>query len=782
MKKVLYLLAVFVLTFTLSGCKTENENENYEEFNLFSNGLLAVEKDENWGYIDKDGEVIIDFLYDGAGQFHNGVAVVVANDNYHIIDKSGSNVLEDSYDYLERFEEDVLIYGDNDRFGLLSIEGDIIVDALYNSISSFHDGLAVVESNDEFGMMNIDGEIVVSIQHQFIGSFSNGLALVKDDDKYGYIDEIGVVAIDFLYDNATIFDDYDRAIVCVDEANSCYMIDKEGTTMLNAYDISGNGPLYEVQVTEGVDEYKLYTDSGVEFNNETYTDIGYITEYYGNIEIDFEDKGQVYTIRREQMYKKVNGIMEKSGNEKVNVRYTDPKGNSKSVMNPRAFFHNIIPENLRQFFFFDGEKINRLAQEDGRDEIRDAVLNILGMSVIENLHSDLNKVDIKLDRLYKKHVNKEEGDLLEKRADSKSRIESLEKDRKKINELIKEKKEEEYFSKLPSATIEYCDMVLANSRYPDTFPQEFDIDFNSQNGILVVEYQLPAPEHLPTVKETKYIQSKDEFKEVYISESAQRKLYDKLLYQIALRTIHELYEADVIAALKSIVFNGWVRSVDKRIGKETNSCILSVQANREEFLSINLKLVDPKECFKQLKGVGSSKLHSLSPVAPIINIDKSDKRFVPSHDVAEFLDEGQNLAAMDWEEFEHLVRELFEKEFSQTGGEVKVTQSSRDGGVDAIAFDPDPIRGGKIVIQAKRYTNTVGVSAVRDLYGTVEHEGAIKGILVTTSDYGPDAYKFVKGKPITLLNGGNLLHLLEKHGHKAKIDLKEAKKILSENS
>lgn len=345
-----------------------------------------------------------------------------------------------------------------------------------------------------------------------------------------------------------------------------------------------------------------------------------------------------------------------------------------------------------------------------------------------------------------------------------------------------EKKEEEYFSESLSATIEYCDMVLANSRYPDTFPQEFDVDFNSQNGILVVEYQLPAPEHIPTVKETKYIQSKDKFKEVYISESAQIKIYNTLLYQIALRTIHELYEADVIAVLKSIVFNGWVRSIDKRIGKEVNSCILSVQANREEFLSINLELVDSKECFKQLKGVGSSKLHSLSPVAPIINIDKSDKRFVSSRDVAESLNDSQNLAAMDWEDFEHLVRELFEKEFSQTGGEVKVTQSSRDGGVDAIAFDPDPIRGGKIVIQAKRYTNTVGVSAVRDLYGTVEHEGAIKGILVTTSDYGPDAYKFVKGKPITLLNGGNLLHLLEKHGHKAKIDLKEAKKILSEDS
>ncbi|WP_207720180.1 restriction endonuclease [Flavobacterium undicola] len=158
----------------------------------------------------------------------------------------------------------------------------------------------------------------------------------------------------------------------------------------------------------------------------------------------------------------------------------------------------------------------------------------------------------------------------------------------------------------------------------------------------------------------------------------------------------------------------------------------------------------------------------------------SDKRFVNSKDIN--FDETTNLALMNWEEFEHLIRELFEKEFNNNGSQVKVTQASRDGGVDAIAFDPDPIRGGKIVIQAKRYTNTVGVAAVRDLYGTVMNEGANKGILVTTSDYGPDSYEFAKGKPITLLNGGNLLHLLEKHGTKARINIKEAKRILNNSN
>jgi len=163
-----------------------------------------------------------------------------------------------------------------------------------------------------------------------------------------------------------------------------------------------------------------------------------------------------------------------------------------------------------------------------------------------------------------------------------------------------------------------------------------------------------------------------------------------------------------------------------------------------------------------------------------MNIDKNDKRFVAPYEVIEAIDPTENLAAMDWEDFENLVRELFEKEFGQHGAEVKITRASRDGGVDAVVFDPDPIRGGKIAIQAKRYTNTVGVSAVRDLFGTVINEGAMKGILVTTADYGPDAYEFAKDKPLTLLSGNNLLHMLAKHGRKAKIDLKEAKVILAE--
>lgn len=336
-----------------------------------------------------------------------------------------------------------------------------------------------------------------------------------------------------------------------------------------------------------------------------------------------------------------------------------------------------------------------------------------------------------------------------------------------------------YFKGDAEAVSEYCELVLNNSLYPDYFPKDFNLEYNPKNKILLVDYILPAPDLFPQIIEVKYYASKNELKEVLQSETQATKTYDTAIYNVTLRTIHELFEADVTNVIESIVFNGWVEAINKGTGKQVNNCIVSIHARKSEFLEIELSNVEPKACFKSLKGIGSSKLIGITAIQPVLKLNTNDKRFVAAYDVANSIDQGYNLATMDWEDFEHLLREIFEKEFSFNGGQVKVTQASRDGGVDAVAFDPDPIRGGKIVIQAKRYTNVVGVSAVRDLYGTVMNEGANKGILVTTADYGSDAYEFVKNKPLTLMNGSNLLYLLEKHGHNARIDLAEAKKLQS---
>lgn len=339
---------------------------------------------------------------------------------------------------------------------------------------------------------------------------------------------------------------------------------------------------------------------------------------------------------------------------------------------------------------------------------------------------------------------------------------------KKVNKALSLKKEYECGD---DGIINYMTYLIGDSFYMFDWNRHQIIEYNKSSQVAVIEYYLPILEECPYIKS--YDPNKDD---KLLSLTALKKLYEEILYKITLRTLAEVFQFDYLQKISTICFNGRVKVRNTATGKLEDNYILSVSVNRSEFEKIELRYVDAKTCFKHLKGVGGAKLYDYSPIVPIMQMNKEDSRFVDSHSVS--TDSSTNLAAMNWEEFEHLVRELFDLEFNKNGGEVKITQASRDGGVDAIAFDPDPIRGGKIVIQAKRYTNTVGVSAVRDLYGTVINEGANKGILITTSDYGSDSYNFAKGKPITLLNGGHLLYLLEKHGRKAKIDIQEAKNNL----
>jgi restriction system protein len=155
------------------------------------------------------------------------------------------------------------------------------------------------------------------------------------------------------------------------------------------------------------------------------------------------------------------------------------------------------------------------------------------------------------------------------------------------------------------AVVPYCELVLANSDYPGFIPREWEVDFNPETGILVVDLGLPAPQDLPTIKDVKYVQSTDALVEKHLSEAEQTRLYDDLVYQILLRSIHELLDADRMKALSAVVINGFVRSVDKATGKDVTACIASVQADRGTFAAINLARVDPKLCFKQLRGVAA---------------------------------------------------------------------------------------------------------------------------------------------------------------------------------
>ena len=185
----------------------------------------------------------------------------------------------------------------------------------------------------------------------------------------------------------------------------------------------------------------------------------------------------------------------------------------------------------------------------------------------------------------------------------------------------------------PEIVTEYCELVLQRSKYPDLFPGDFDVRFIPQDGTLIVEFGLPSPASIPSPKSARYIATRDTIEATDYKPAEKARIYEKVLCQTALRTIHELYEADTAVALRRIAFNGWTRSVDPATGKDISACIVSVLANREDFIRIDLSRVDPEKCIQNLGAVVSANLRELTPVAPFLGITGRPARSTEGREV-----------------------------------------------------------------------------------------------------------------------------------------------------
>jgi restriction system protein len=321
----------------------------------------------------------------------------------------------------------------------------------------------------------------------------------------------------------------------------------------------------------------------------------------------------------------------------------------------------------------------------------------------------------------------------------------------------------------PEAIRNYFELVLSMSEYPGKFPRKARVAFAPESKQLVFDYQLPTIEDvIPHVEKYKYVKTTDEVLEIKKSERTRQALYANVIAQTALRCLYEVFAADKLKQIDVVALNGYVDTFDPSTGRAVQPCIISVRTTRDEFGGLELRSVEPVACLKRLSASISRSPSELVAVKPIVDINMVDPRFIREKDILSTLDNRPNLMELSPGEFESLITNLFQK----MGLDTKLTQASRDGGVDCVAYNLHPILGGKVIIQAKRYKNTVGVSSVRDLFGTMHNEGASKGILVTTSGYGKAAYDFANGKPVELITGSNLLYLLKEHASiEAKIEI-----------
>jgi restriction system protein len=314
----------------------------------------------------------------------------------------------------------------------------------------------------------------------------------------------------------------------------------------------------------------------------------------------------------------------------------------------------------------------------------------------------------------------------------------------------------------PDAVEEFFTEALSLSRYPAGFPNEFQVAYRPEPRELVVERRLPPSELIPATRDFRYVKTRGQIDELARPAKEIKELYASLVYQTALRTMWECFAVsgaeDVVDA---VLFNGIVTAVSKATGQPEELHLVSAPASRREFRKLILDQLDPETCLNHLKAIVSPHPYDLVPVEPVIEFEQAKYRFADPVDALAGIDARPDLLKMDWYKFENLVRQLFEA----MGMEVHVTRSSRDEGIDAVAYNKtDIVHRAEILIQAKRYSACVPANDVRALAGSVEEKRATAGILVTTAWVGPDTKAFVaRNNRLRVIEGGELKHLLAEH-------------------
>jgi len=158
---------------------SENISEMNNSNSLFGDsGLKIVKIDDEYGYMNKDGELVIDAQFVDAEAFVNGVALVMEENkskkedapeyNYGLIDTDGNFIVEfGEYDYISSFNCGLARVSNDDKYGFIDTDGDVVIPVeLFSATHFYNDGYAIVATAEkEWAVIDTDGDVVTTLEN-----------------------------------------------------------------------------------------------------------------------------------------------------------------------------------------------------------------------------------------------------------------------------------------------------------------------------------------------------------------------------------------------------------------------------------------------------------------------------------------------------------------------------------------------------------------------------------------------------------------------------------------
>jgi len=207
----------------------------YNNFGVFSEGMAPMMKGGKWGYIDKSGNTAIPYVYDWASCFHKGSAMVMKGDLAGIIDKSNKVVLPFEFETgcfsgSAYSPGNVFVMCKNGKWGVYAPNGDCITPCQFDQQITFFAGYATVTKEGKQGLLDEHDHLLIPCEYEtcMYDAWSKLVYVVKDG-KWGILDLNNQVLVPAKYDQVGVYDI---------EKCDLFWVEKDGKRGL--YDLCGN--------------------------------------------------------------------------------------------------------------------------------------------------------------------------------------------------------------------------------------------------------------------------------------------------------------------------------------------------------------------------------------------------------------------------------------------------------------------------------------------------------------------------------------------------------------
>jgi restriction system protein len=160
----------------------------------------------------------------------------------------------------------------------------------------------------------------------------------------------------------------------------------------------------------------------------------------------------------------------------------------------------------------------------------------------------------------------------------------------------------------------YIEIVLSNCVYPDAFAVDHGFEFNAETRELTMTALVPPPDQVPTERAYRYNKAQDEITATQLPKAEQRARYNRAVHQVALRSLHEIFEADRQGWVQTISLTVACESIDPATGLPRQTPLVLVAVDRPTFTEFALENVVPEATLLHVGAALSKDPFTLKPV------------------------------------------------------------------------------------------------------------------------------------------------------------------------